>query len=233
MVAPAPAVLVLKLDTAAARRELQALDRERSEGRAADPGAPGARRASESEGGRGSEDQRARRDMTRDDLDPATGAGRVFRFGRGALSGNLAGEVDSLLQGAAATVPGGGAAYRAARMSERYGPAVAAAVEEMMPEPLQPVATAAREVVNGVAKTIGRAEAALSAWDETLTDLRGVARLQTRAGRNDPAQLAEFGKALYQVHRVSEVWTRDRGIYADELLGRAVGRMMSQRGALE
>lgn len=230
-----PAVLVLRIDTAAAKRELDDLDRERKEtGRGTAPADPAARRDSESAGGRGSEDQRAREDRERrSQFDPASAPRNAFQFARGALTGNLAGQVDQMVQGAAAAIPGGGAAYRGARIAAQYGPLVAAAVDELLPPGLAPLGDAMTKTASVASKGVARAESALNAFDRVMTDLRPVARMQERHGAVDRDGLAQFAKNLYTVYRVRENWTRDQSRVGEESLGAAMAKLLTQRGALE
>lgn len=229
-----PAVLTLRIDTAAAKRELDDLDRERKEtGRAAQVD-PSARRDSESAGGRGSEDQRSREDRERrSQFDPASGPRGAFQFARGALTGNLAGQVDQMAQGAAAAIPGGGAAYRGARLAAQYGPIVSAAVEELLPSGMAPIGEAMTSAASIASKGVARAEAALNAYDQVMQDLRPVARLQERHGAVDRDSLGQFAKNLYTVYRVRENWMTDRGLLGQDALGRAMAGLLTQRGALE
>jgi hypothetical protein len=251
MGAPGPAVIKVVLDTAAAQRALEALeDRRRralGEGSAA-PGSQGAqvpqdalppaaraRTGSDAGGHSGAEQDRAARDRrARQERDRETerqlDAGRealtrARRLGRSALTGGLAQEAESAAQALASEIPGGATAFRTALIAEKYGPAVAAAFEEALPEEVRPVTRAASQAARGFAQGVGSLRARLSAVDTTREQLTSIARLQARGGGFNSGQLAATARALYDVNRTLDEWATHKRIQGDEAVGRAIGKL--------
>ncbi len=152
---------------------------------------------------------------------------RVGDTARAAASGRLSSHAEGILAGFAAAIPGGGGAVRTALLAERYGPAVAAGIEQLVPEPLRPVGRAVQQATEGAARVLATGRSYLDAGGaaaEYAAELAGGE--QRLARRVDSAFVARAAFARYSVEVQVQEAERFRRIYNMEAAGGAAGAVV-------
>jgi len=156
------------------------------------------------------------------------------RLGEGGVLGRTAlGVAASARSGGLSTtvigsVPFAGLAVTAAE----YGPAVGAAVEELVPPGVRPLAAAARKSAEGTARTIATGRSYLDAVGEALDETAAAASVMARAkGHIDVDFLKRFAAAKYDIAQQMQEAESFRRIYQREKLGQAAGGVIEDMAA--
>lgn len=250
-----PAKITVEFDVAKAKRDLEAIEKERRRateggGAATPPGtAPGA--VDPVQTPRPSDPRRptpsdatgpAGRDPTRPvihDVPPeATGLtgriGQTWQAGRGLLGaargGSLSYAVTDLAGTAAGALPVAGplaaAALKGTALAEEYGPAVAAAIEAAAPDALRGPLRSARGLAEDLSRGLAKLRAPLDALGATADAVQTVAGgLARLRGEVNSQALLDYARPLYDVQRTLSEAQRIQTQIRREAAGEALGKL--------